>query len=83
MKPDTFCNLVSSTLYEHRFGFIISHLIQSRWGPYFVQPIVAGLQEGKPVIATYDSIGCMTKNEPIQVGGTAWEMLLGCAETFY
>ena len=45
--------------------------------------MVAGLQDGKPIIATYDSIGCMNKAEPIEVGGTAWEMLLGAAETFY
>jgi len=33
-----------------------------RWGPYFVQPIVVGLDKKddgshKPIIATYDSIG--------------------------
>ena len=45
MKPSTFCNLISSSLYEKRFG------------PYFVTPIVAGLEDGKPIICTYDSIG--------------------------
>ena len=29
-----------------------------RFSPFFVSPIVAGLEEGKPVLATYDSIGC-------------------------
>lgn len=46
MKPETFANLVGSSLYEKRFG------------PYFVSPIVAGLQDGTPILATYDSIGC-------------------------
>ena len=48
MKPTTFANLVAHSLYEKRFG------------PYFVAPIVAGLQDGVPVIATYDSIGCIS-----------------------
>jgi 20S proteasome alpha/beta subunit len=29
-----------------------------RFGPFFVTPIVAGLENGKPILATYDSIGC-------------------------
>ena len=29
-----------------------------RFGPYFVSPIVAGLENGVPVLSTYDSIGC-------------------------
>lgn len=52
MKVKTFVNMISATLYEKRFG------------PYFVSPIVAGLENGKPVIATYDSIGCTSDNEP-------------------
>jgi len=47
MKPSTFANLVSTTLYEKRFS------------PYFVTPIVIGLEDGKPVICTYDSIGAI------------------------
>ena len=35
------------------------------------------------MIATYDSIGTMEKKELIQVGGSAKDMLLGCAETFF
>ena len=56
----------------------------NRFGPYFVGPIVAGLEkDGTPVIATYDSIGCMSASDPYQVGGTATENLMGAAETFY
>jgi 20S proteasome subunit beta 3 len=47
MKPITFANLVSTALYEKRFG------------PYFVTPIVAGLENGVPIICSYDSIGAM------------------------
>ena len=47
MKPSTFANLVSTALYE------------KRWSPFFVVPIVAGLENGKPIICSYDSIGAM------------------------
>ena len=47
MKPTTFANMVSTSLYEKRFG------------PYFVTPIVIGLENGKAVICTYDSIGAI------------------------
>ncbi|KAE8718943.1 hypothetical protein F3Y22_tig00109987pilonHSYRG00267 [Hibiscus syriacus] len=46
MKSETFANLVSAILYEKRFG------------PYFSQPIIAGLgDEDKPFICTMDSNG--------------------------
>ncbi|TQD69150.1 hypothetical protein C1H46_045317 [Malus baccata] len=46
MKPETFASLVSAILYEKRFG------------PYFTQPVIAGLgDEDKPFICTMDSIG--------------------------
>jgi 20S proteasome alpha/beta subunit len=61
ITPVTFAHLVSSTLYERRFG------------PYFIEPVVAGLDpiavpEGtdasaprkfKPFIASTDLIGCI------------------------
>ena len=50
MKPTTFANLVSTSLYEKRFS------------NYFVTPIVIGVEEGKAVICTYDSIGAMDKD---------------------
>ena len=48
-----------------------------------MSPIVAGLDKGKPVLTTYDSIGCLTKTEHFVVGGTAAETLYGVAEAFY
>ncbi|GJT83030.1 proteasome subunit beta type-3-A [Tanacetum coccineum] len=48
MKPETFASLVSAVLYEKR----------SRFGPYFCQPVIAGLGDNdKPFICTMDSIG--------------------------
>ena len=48
IAPRTFANLVSSSLYERRFG------------PYFVSPVVAGLdpKTSQPFICGFDSIGC-------------------------
>ena len=46
MKPSTFGHMVSAMLYEKRFG------------PYFCEPVVAGLDaDGKPYITAMDLIG--------------------------
>ncbi len=74
LTPQLFINLVSSTLYEHR------------WGPYFVNPIVVGLDHTdnyKPYVATYDSIGCLTQSGEFQVAGTSNELLYGTCEAFF
>lgn len=54
----------------------------TRFGPYFVSPIVIGLEDGIPVIATYDSIGCKTISENFASAGTAYEGLFGIAESY-
>ena len=45
ISPQTFANLVSSSLYERRFG------------PWFVSPVVGGINSttGKPFICGYGS----------------------------
>ncbi|KAL4199648.1 hypothetical protein AMTRI_Chr03g145920 [Amborella trichopoda] len=54
MKPETFASLVSAILYEKRFG------------PYFCQPVIAGLgKDDKPFICTMDSIGAKYKPEEL------------------
>ena len=65
-----------------------SHLSMFRFGPYFVSPVIAGLDkvsdtEYKPVICTYDSIGYREHNGQFEVAGTAGELLYGVCETFY
>ena len=57
-------------------------------GPYFVSPVVAGLDkisdtEYRPVVCTYDSIGCADSGGHFQVAGTGSELLYGVAETFF
>lgn len=73
IAPETFAHLVSSTLYEHRFG------------PYFIEPVMAGLSKTptggyKPFIAATDLIGCLNFAKDFVVAGTASEKLFGVAE---
>eukprot|EP00351_Strombidinopsis_sp_SopsisLIS2011_P007351 CAMPEP_0116870158 /NCGR_PEP_ID=MMETSP0463-20121206/15_1 /TAXON_ID=181622 /ORGANISM="Strombidinopsis sp, Strain SopsisLIS2011" /LENGTH=195 /DNA_ID=CAMNT_0004506313 /DNA_START=44 /DNA_END=631 /DNA_ORIENTATION=+ len=76
IKAGTFSKLVATSLYEKRFG------------PYFVAPVVAGLDkksetEYEPVICTYDSIGYREHNGQFEVAGTGSELLYGVCESFY
>lgn len=73
IAPTTFANLVSSSLYERRFG------------PYFVSPVVAGLEpkSGKPFICGFDSIGCIDFAKDFIVSGTANEQLFGMCESLW
>jgi len=73
IEPEAFAHLVSSTLYEHRFG------------PYFIEPVIAGLSKTptggiKPFIAATDLIGCINFAKDFVVSGTASSKLLGVAE---
>ena len=71
MKARTFASLVGTTLYEHRFG------------PFFVQPAVVGLQDGKPVIVNYDSIGTQSDTEEFACLGTAGDNFYSLCESYY
>lgn len=74
IQPETFAHLVSSTLYERRFG------------PYFVEPVIAGLsspdspEPNEPFIAASDLIGCLNFAKDFVVSGTASDKLFGMAE---
>jgi 20S proteasome subunit beta 3 len=70
ISPSTMANLVSSSLYERRFG------------PYFVNPVVAGIDQktGKPFICGFDSIGCIDFAKDFIVSGTASDQLFGTCE---
>ncbi|KAH9531326.1 hypothetical protein CY35_19G032700 [Sphagnum magellanicum] len=72
MRPETFASLVSAMLYEKRFG------------PYFCEPIIAGLnEEGTPFICTTDLIGAKQLSKDFVVSGTASESLYGACESMY
>ena len=75
MKASVFSKLVATSLYE------------KRWGPYFIAPVIAGLDkvgdEWRPIVCTYDSIGCQSDHCNFEVAGTGGELLYGSCEAFY
>ncbi|KAL6077644.1 Proteasome subunit beta type-3-A [Balamuthia mandrillaris] len=73
MEPEVFANLVSTMLYEKRFG------------PYFVEPVIAGLQgpEHKPFITAMDLIGAPLKAADFVISGTCTDALYGTCESLY
>ncbi|KAL9275380.1 Proteasome subunit beta type-3-A-like protein [Drosera capensis] len=84
MKPETFASLVSAILYEKSaidFGVLCSSI---RFGPYFCQPVIAGLgDEDKPFICTMDSIGAKELAKDFVVAGTSSESLYGACEAMF
>jgi 20S proteasome subunit beta 3 len=73
MKPKTFAHVVSNLLYEKRFG------------PFFTEPIIAGLDEetNEPFISNMDLIGAMVFTDDFVVAGTPSENLYGMCESLY
>ena len=73
IEPTRFINLVKSLLYKHRFG------------PYFVEPVIVGLEPGdnKPVIGASDSIGAMSTSSDFACVGTASTELYGACESLW
>ncbi|KAK4054170.1 proteasome core particle subunit beta 3 [Microbotryomycetes sp. JL201] len=72
IEPETFAELVSSTLYERRFG------------PYYVEPVVAGINiKDEPFICAMDLVGCINFAKDFVVSGTASEKLFGMAESLW
>ena len=73
MKPETFMNMVSNLLYERRFG------------PFFVEPVIAGLdpKTNVPFIAGMDLIGCPMIAEDFIVSGTCSEQMYGMCESLW
>lgn len=67
IRASTFAEYVSSVLYEKRFG------------PYYVQPVIAGLDpDGSPKIATMDSIGALEHAKDFVVAGIYLFMVWSC-----
>jgi len=74
LTPKLFSNLVSTTLYEKRFG------------SYYVAPLVVGLDVTKnyePYVCTFDSIGCPSESGQFECQGTNVEQLLGISESMF
>lgn len=76
IKCSTFANLVSTILYESRFG------------PWFIEPVVCGLEDrdGKkdvPYLSAMDLIGAPVTADDFVVAGTCTEQLYGVCESMY
>lgn len=73
IKPETFMNMVSHLLYEKRFG------------PYLVEPVIAGLdpKTKQPFIAAMDYIGCPMVAEDFVVSGSCSEQMYGMCESLW
>ncbi|CAJ0581373.1 unnamed protein product, partial [Mesorhabditis spiculigera] len=73
MKPEVLATMVSNLCYQHRFG------------SYFTEPLVAGLDPvtHKPYICAMDTIGCIAAPRDFVAVGTGQEYLLGVCETFW
>lgn len=72
MKPEVFAALLSHMLYEKRFG------------PYFVEPLVAGLKEdGTPFLCGMDLIGAPVYTSDFVVSGTCTPNLNGLCESMW
>lgn len=73
MSPETFSSMLSNMLYEKRFG------------PYFVEPVIAGLDPKtfEPFICNMDLIGCRNVPEDFVVGGTCSNQLYGMCEVLW
>lgn len=80
MKCNVFANMVSQMLYEKRFG------------PYFMEPVIAGLQEEKnddgslryePFLCGMDLLGAPVYTKDFMVAGTTSDELHGVCEAMY
>ena len=76
IKPSVFSNLVSTMLYESRFG------------PWFIEPVVCGLEDkggekNVPYLCAMDLIGAPVYTDDFVVSGTCSEQLYGVCEAMY
>lgn len=72
LSPKVYSNMIGNLLYEHRFG------------PYFVEPVMAGLDEKNvPYICAFDLIGCANAPEDFVLAGTCEEQMYGMCESLW
>lgn len=65
-------------------GSLMPRMPACRFGPYFVEPIVAGLNsDKKPFISAFDLIGAPVITDDFVVGGTCTNNLYGMCESLY
>lgn len=72
MQTSTLMNLISTKMYERRFG------------PWFTEPVVAGLDSNNnPMICSYDFIGAQSISTDFTCSGTTSDQLMGVCESFW
>lgn len=73
INPRSFASLLSNMLYESRFG------------PWFVEPVIAGLdgKDNKPFLCATDLIGAPCYTDNFVVSGTCSESLYGMCESLW
>lgn len=72
ISPEAFSGLVSTLLYEKRFG------------PWFCEPVIAGLKEdGTPYLSGMDLIGAPVLPENFVVSGTCTANMHGMCEALF
>lgn len=72
MKPEAFSAMVSTMLYEKRFG------------PWFCEPVIAGLKDDNtPFMSGMDLLGAPVFADDFVVSGTCTENLHGMCEALY
>jgi len=72
IAPKAFAHVLGQLLYEKRFG------------PYFVEPVVAGLDaDGTPFVTAMDLIGAPVLTDDFVVAGTSSENLYGMCEGLF
>lgn len=72
MSTNTIMNMISTTMYEKRFG------------PWMVEPVVAGLdKDNNPHICSYDFIGAQSVSTDFTCAGTTSDQLMGVCESFW
>jgi len=74
IRPTVLSNMISSILYEKRFG------------PYLAEPLICGLEgkDDKPFISSMDSLGAvMITSDFVCVGSSSSEAMYGVCESMY
>ena len=66
-------------------GILLTCLKIFRFGPYFVEPVIAGLDPKtfEPYIASMDLIGCPMITDDFVVSGTCSEQMYGMCESLW
>ena len=72
LQPSSISSLIGSLLYSRRFA------------PWFISPVVAGLDKNnKPFLSAFDFIGAACHAKDFVVAGTSSEQLYGVCEMFW